>query len=388
MSRLKKEKINMVNIYINLLLLSIITCMITLLINSVQIDYAKISPVIVFVVILLITVAFIKHPPLTTELTINSKYIQTPDLVLNLNQLQDIYILSPIRKVLLTFVFGPSSYASSLLLPGLLLTVNNESHVFDLNKYTQKLLKNSENNLPSTNKLLSIIFFITLLIIPQIMLYLSKMSVLDPIFSLLIFVIMLKEIKDYFTYIFASEELLPEELHNIGINIKIPPNIEIRKGLTTLGAQNPLRMIEGVSLSYIVKKYIILSKEIINYNNNNYKKYILLHELGHAINNHGAFFFLFKILPEVEIPKHLPDYTGVLIVIAVFIIAIFMFRTKRQEEVADKFAVSVMGKENVINVLLIHKANSKNLFNWINLLTGYPSIENRIEKIKSMREDD
>jgi len=41
--------------------------------------------------------------------------LQTPDLVLNLNQLQDIYILSPIRKVLLTFVFGPSSYASSLL---------------------------------------------------------------------------------------------------------------------------------------------------------------------------------------------------------------------------------------------------------------------------------
>jgi len=259
MSSLKREKINMVNIYINLLLLSIITCMITLLINSVQIDYAKISPVIVFVVILLITVAFIKHPPLTTELTINSKYIQTPDLVLNLNQLQDIYILSPIRKVLLTFVFGPSSYASSLLLPGLLLTVNNESYVFDLNEYTRKLLKNSEKNLPSTNKLLSIIFFITLLIIPQIMLYLSKMSVLDPIFSLLILVIVLKEMKVYFSYIFASEKLSPEELHNIGIDIEIPPNIEIRKGLT-LGAKNPIRVIKGVSLSYIVKKYIILSK--------------------------------------------------------------------------------------------------------------------------------
>lgn len=259
MSSLKREKINMVNIYINLLSLSIIICMISLLINFIQIDYAKISPIIIFVFILLITVAFIKHPPLTTELTINSKYIQTRDLVLNLNQIQDIYILSPIRKVLLTFVFGPSSHASSLLLPGLLLTVNNESYVFDLNEYTRKLLKNSEKNLPSTNKLLSIIFFITLLIIPQIMLYLSKMSVLDPIFSLLILVIVLKEMKVYFSYIFASEKLSPEELHNIGIDIEIPPNIEIRKGLT-LGAKNPIRVIKGVSLSYIVKKYIILSK--------------------------------------------------------------------------------------------------------------------------------
>lgn len=154
-------------------------------------------------------------------------------------------------------------------------------------------------------------------------------------------------------------------------------------------------MLRGVSLNYIIKKYIILSKDLTDCNNNKYKKYILLHELGHMINNHGAFYFLFyvmlilfiltiPVLPNIEMPENLPDYTGVLILITVFITAILMLRNiKIQEEDADKFAVSVMGKENVIDMLLIdYKKCPNNLFNWMNFLSGYPSIASRIDKIK------
>jgi Zn-dependent protease with chaperone function len=400
MSRIKKEKINIVNIYINMLSLSIVICMVLLLVNSMQINNAKISTIIIFVIILLITVAFFKHPPTTMELTINSKYIRTPHLVLNLNQVQDIYILSPVRKVFLSFIFGQNSYSSSLLLPGLLLTVNNESHVIDLNEYTHKLFKKGKNNLPSFDKSLSIIMFITLLIIPQIILYLSKTSEINPMFFLFIFVMALREVINYYSYFFLSEKLSSAELHNIGIDIEIPSNIEIRKGLT-MGAKKPISILKGVSLNYVVKKYIILSRDLTNCNNNKYKKYILLHELGHMINNHGAFYLLFKvililfiltipILPNIEMPENLPDYTGVLILIIVFIIAILMLRNKKiQEEDADRFAVSVMGKENVIDMLLIdYKDSSKNLFNWINVLSGYPSTDSRIDKIKSMIQDD
>lgn len=87
---------------------------------------------------------------------------------------------------------------------------------------------------------------------------------------------------------------------------------------------------------------------------------------------------------------NLPDYTGILILITVFITAILMLRNRKiQEEDADKLAVSVMGKEDVIVMLLIdYKKCSKNLFNWINILSGYPSIASRIDKIKNSRQDD
>jgi hypothetical protein len=88
MGKTKKVKINIVNIYINILSLSIIISMLMLLFNSMQINDIKIIAIIIF---LFITVAFFKHPPTTMELTINSKYIRTPDLVLNLNQVQDIH---------------------------------------------------------------------------------------------------------------------------------------------------------------------------------------------------------------------------------------------------------------------------------------------------------
>lgn len=389
MGKTKKVKINIVNIYINILSLSIIISMLMLLFNSMQINDIKIIAIIIF---LFITVAFFKHPPTTMELTINSKYIRTPDLVLNLNQVQDIHILSPVHKIFLSFIFVENLYASSLLLPGLLLTVNNESYLIDLNEYTHKLF--CKKNLPSINKSLTIIMLITLLIIPQIILYLSKISVINPMFFLFIFVMALREIINYYSYFFLSEKLSSDELHNIGIDIEIPSNIEIRKGLT-IRAKKSIKMLRGVSLNYIIKKYIILSKDLTDCNNNKYKKYILLHELGHMINNHGAFYFLFyvmlilfiltiPVLPNIEMPENLPDYTGVLILITVFITAILMLRNRKiQEEDADKFAVSVMGKENVIDMLLIdYKKCPNNLFNWMNFLSGYPSIASRIDKIK------
>jgi hypothetical protein len=52
MSSIKKEKINTVNIYINMLSLPIVICMVLLFINSIQINNNTISAIIIALFIL------------------------------------------------------------------------------------------------------------------------------------------------------------------------------------------------------------------------------------------------------------------------------------------------------------------------------------------------
>lgn len=391
------KKVNSLNAYMNsigALIMGAILVLVILIFTNGQI---KQSLGLAILFLIPFTLLFIwKYPIAAHKVIVRDNYLQLGAEAVVFRHVRKAYELGPLQKFLLSFCFQKKHvYTNSLFGNGLLLRLNSNSYyVVDYVKIPPDTPVKFIRGL-AKNRLLN---YLILLIIPAlpILLVILALEGVSPLLLLLLILFILKEMLNayYMSFLFSERLDLSEieamKLHDEGLE-KDLKNVTLLKGL--IPAALPGRIVNGLTLNLLFRKYIILNFSIMEHSDGDVRDYVFYHELGHVKMNHGVlypfftplliiFILLSPALPSMPLPNYLPSYTGLVLVFLILLLGVLLrYRTIKNELSADIFAISRMGFKRVIRVLSQFHVNEAPSF----IRFGYLSPKKRIEKLMKIR---
>lgn len=341
--------------------------------------------------------SFLCYPITTHKILVKDGYMLLGSEIVNSNHLKEAYVLSPFQKLLISLFQKKHMYANFIANQGLLLrSESNSYYIIDYIKIPPVTPVMPIKGL-TKNKLANYIFLLAIPVIPLLLVALAiKFKETMLTLSLLLFVVYVLEILGayYIPFLFCNklklDEIGVDMLSDEGLKEDLK-NVILLKGAIVNAL--PGRIVNGITLNLYFRKYIILNLSIVEHPDEDVRKYVFYHELGHAKMNHGAFYpfitplliifmLLSPMLPSTPLPDYLPSYTGLILVLLLISLAVLLRHKMQKNELwADVFATDRMSLERVIRVLKQFIVSEVPGIFWF----GYLSSEQRIAKLKRMR---
>ena len=236
-----------------------------------------------------------------SSLCVTERSVKTPKWTVYYNEIEDVYIVSPLVKLMCLFTdYIDNKQLHSLHSKGIIFRVNKQSYIVDYHSSFAKVFEKKQlqaNRIPNSRMLLYLALLapFALVIVPSF--YVEDLQRFSFIcvygFAFLGFVH-----KEFQAFI-ASKEMKIKELAIAGLEEHDFNGVVIKKGFIVNETGIFTRNI-GKAFDFLLKRYIVVSPTMVRKMPPPVQLYLMYHELGHIKRGHSRFVTLtFVILNSI-----------------------------------------------------------------------------------------